>query len=769
MSWGLGGGAGLSVLKLVLGVYLLLTGLKGWAQSTSEVHGHVFHEEGYAPCSDALIQAWPCGHSFPVSPEGRFDVNCPEGVDSLTVLAHGHRVVTVAVEGRTHIDVELASLAVSLEQAEVDGRTSEDLAEARDIVDSGPLLETLDRVPGVRGLDLGAGMIQPVLRGLVGSRVAVLEDGVPQAGGRWGADHGVLLDPALYDGMQWVPGGGHVWLGPDAMGGGLRMQALRMLGAEGNRLQFGSAQRMGDGRTKVHALYRQRQGEFQWHFGLSVQRFGDRNVPQSTFRYLGRQFDLPEGRLPNTGGRGLHGIAGFRWSDPVKGRFGLDFRWSEVLQGLFPGIVGIPSQSDLAPDGDRFNLELPRQRASRVLATLKWTRLPAGRQEFRSHTASLSWNRRLELAPPHAHGWGPEPTSPISLELQEWTAFAEGLRKDAHGQRGWQVEALALQATGWEFLVPDHRRLRASSWWSNGTWSARFDGVVAAQNAHAEPLYNAEGTVIGTDVRSAARTWWLPGGALAYEHPFTWSELTTGQVTLSASTRAPSNYEWGAYGIHHGTFRFEQGHPDLKPEQTLEGRFSLNARGDNNALHIQVQGFAALHRHFIHLAPSAAFAPVVHAGQVYTFRAVNAFRTGAEASLSWQDGRSRWTLDAAALGQWELATGLGLPFTTPMQARAGWERASPAQKWSVAAGVKGVAPAWIVARNEAETPGTVLFDARVAWNGRHGVWSINGQNLFNTAWLDHISSYRALGMVAQGRWLTLSYRMNINHLSTQFK
>ena len=49
------------------------------------------------------------------------------------------------------------------------------------------------------------GLIQPVLRGLMGSRVSILDGGVPLVGGRWGQDHGVLADPVLYDGVDWVP------------------------------------------------------------------------------------------------------------------------------------------------------------------------------------------------------------------------------------------------------------------------------------------------------------------------------------------------------------------------------------------------------------------------------------------------------------------------------------------------------------------------------------------------------------------------------------
>ena len=169
-------------------------------QAPVSIDGHVFHAQGHSPCGDALIQAWPCGVTFTADSDGRFEASCPEGIDSLTVLAHGHAVVTAMVGGRDHVDIALESLAVSLEDAAVRAQSSEDVAEAQPIPEEGDLMTMLDRVAGIRSLDLGAGLVQPVLRGLVGSRVAVLEDGVPQVGGRWGADHGVLLDPALYGG-----------------------------------------------------------------------------------------------------------------------------------------------------------------------------------------------------------------------------------------------------------------------------------------------------------------------------------------------------------------------------------------------------------------------------------------------------------------------------------------------------------------------------------------------------------------------------------------
>ena len=165
---------------IILSGALLLGGLSALlGQAPVTIDGHVFHAEGHSPCGDALIQAWPCGSTFTADLDGRVEAFCPEGIDSVTVLVHGHAVVTAVVDDRDHLDIALESLAVSLRDAFVRAESSEDVPEGEPVRDQGDLMTTLDRVAGIRSLDLGAGLVQPVLRGLVGSRVAVLEDGIP--------------------------------------------------------------------------------------------------------------------------------------------------------------------------------------------------------------------------------------------------------------------------------------------------------------------------------------------------------------------------------------------------------------------------------------------------------------------------------------------------------------------------------------------------------------------------------------------------------------
>lgn len=726
------------------------------------VEGHILHASTQQKLPGVLVMARPCGLATSSDAAGAFRVSCPHGVDTIAVSCVGFASQRFAVTDG-HMDIWLEELQVDLGQALIAtfGPSEMDSQGLR----TGELMQQLDRTPGLQSLDLGAGLIQPVIRGLYGSRVAVLEDGVPQQGGRWGSDHGVLVAPELQVANTWTAGGGHVWMGPESAGGGLRFESPSLLNTSGVNTRWGSAARFGNSRGQVFILHTDSRDDRHWHAGISGAQFGATQVPQRSFSYIGRTYTLETGELPNTGGRALHAVTGVgrRFQNQWVG--GLAMRLSDVCQGLFPGIIGVPMQGDLAPGDVTFAIDIPQQHASRVQAvfTLQGPSTVKGQQW--TVKAASSWNQRLEFAPPHAHGWGPLPDSDLSLSLKEWNGFVEVKRSGPHAKFGFQVEAQEVQTAGWEFLLPSHRRVRLSAIGetvlTHSTLSVRLDAVHAAQDGYTEPLFNASGDIVGEDVRATAFEKFKPGGMVAWQRPFRWDKRAmSGTATLAFHGRVPSNYEWGANGIHHGTFRFEQGNPELTAEWTVEGRCQLKRTVSNRGWSWRADGFAALHRGFISLTPSARFAPISHAGLIYRFEANDAFRTGMEATLTRTQDRHTWEVAGSVLGQWDLRTGLGLPFTTPTQLLISWEgRTGKGSALEVTA--RAIASATLTARNEPSTPGAFLADLSLNQTMRMGTWSLHVHNVLNTAWLDHISAYRALGLVAQGRWVELRFSASL--------
>ena len=724
-------------------------------QAQFSVSGHVYVADSASPLSDALVQAWPCGAIFSTDSYGTFNAECPTELDSLTVSSFGFTTVTIAFDGKSVIDISLTALRVAIDPISITGEF--DQSEVR-IVPTSDLMHTLDRTPGIRSLDLGAGLIQPVLRGLMGSRIAILDGGVPIVGGRWGQDHGVLVDPVLYDGIEWVPGGGHVWLGPNAVGGGVKFASIHLLETKGSRTQYGTNYRIGDNRSKVYVLSRWRNKNMQFHVGFSASVFGDRNVPQKTFEYISRTYEIAEGRLPNTGGTAYHGLAGLIYTTDELGQISLDIRWSNIQQGLFPGIVGIPSQRDLMGDGNIYSVELPNQNASRWLLSSKWVK----RGDFkRTFLFSLSGNERIENAPPHAHGYGPKPMTDLSLSLHEYHLFAESKWEGDRGAFGFQAELLRGTTDGWEFLLPNHYRDRVSAIvdykFTSGTFGARVDMISTGNDSYSEPLYAINNEVIGEDIRATALNNVTPSWALSWFQPIDLEKINM-SFTASTYTRVPSNYALAANGIHHGTFRFEQGNPDLKPETAFEVRAALSTSSEK--FNLDIRSFASLHKGFIHITPTASFAPIAHSGQIYSFQATDAFRTGLEVKMNLQIGRGKLATTSSVLGQWALETGLGLPFTSPVDIINSY--AHPIDdKLSITLSHRAIAPSYLVARNEDFTKGASLFGMGLTFKMNKSALRLEADNLFNKNWLDHISAYRTLGLVAQGRWVSFSWSYDL--------
>ena len=139
---------------------------------------------------------------------------------------------------------------------------------------------------------------------------------------------------------------------------------------------------------------------------------------------------------------------------------------------------------------------------------------------------------------------------------------------------------------------------------------------------------------------------------------------------------------------------------------------------------------------------------------------MNAFRTGLEASVKATKGGWSASADGSLLGQWDVETGLGLPFTTPAQLHTVIGR-NLNQNHHLTVSCRAIADATLTARNEAPTEGALLWGLGWSLARRVGTWSINLHNASNTAWLDHTSAYRALGLVAQGRWMQLSFTTSV--------
>ena len=88
---------------------------------------------------------------------------------------------------------------------------------------------TLDQTPGVHSASFGPAVGHPVIHGLTGTRVLVLENHVSSMDvSSSGADHGITVEPFLADRIEVVKGSGTLLYGSGAMGGAVDVHTRRI-------------------------------------------------------------------------------------------------------------------------------------------------------------------------------------------------------------------------------------------------------------------------------------------------------------------------------------------------------------------------------------------------------------------------------------------------------------------------------------------------------------------------------------------------------------
>ncbi|NNE27256.1 MAG: TonB-dependent receptor plug domain-containing protein, partial [Saprospiraceae bacterium] len=80
------------------------------------------------------------------------------------------------------------------------------------------IADVLNAVPGVRSLKNG-GISKPIIHGLFGNRVALVNNGLVQSGQQWGNDHAPEIDPFSADHIAVIKGAGAMEYGTNAVGG----------------------------------------------------------------------------------------------------------------------------------------------------------------------------------------------------------------------------------------------------------------------------------------------------------------------------------------------------------------------------------------------------------------------------------------------------------------------------------------------------------------------------------------------------------------------
>jgi iron complex outermembrane receptor protein len=642
---------------------------------------------------------------------------------------------------------------------------------------TGNLIQTLEHIPGVHSMNIGAGFSKPVIRGMGFNRISVIENGIKQEGQQWGIDHGLEIDAFNTERVTVRKGPASLLYGSDAMGG--TIEITQRFPEPGNYL-FGEAALLGksiNGTVGGSALIGIKKEAWYARFRYSEQRFGDYRIPADTIVYLTQRLPVYGRKLKNTAGleRDMSLYTEYR-----KGRYSSNYAVSNAYQkvGFFPGTHGIPDMTRLQDDGSHRNIELPFSTVNHLKATTHQQYMRSAATGYLD--AGYQRNDREELSRFHTHYDNQaipekEPDRELAFSLETYSLSAKIKHIPStvwEHTAGWDVQHQRNRISGYSFLLPEYRRFTTGLFWL-GSWypagkdfsvsgGARYDygkmDVSPYRDGYLESYLADRGYGGEVIERYAWRS--VPvnrrfgdfSGSLGLSwHPGN-REIHLVKVNIGHSFRLPGAYELTANGVHHGAFRHEQGDPSLSSEQGWQLDLSYTYR--EKGVSFSASPYAAWFGNYIFLRPTGEWSVLPHAGQIYRYTGAEALFAGAEITFG-IDFRPdlNYTLTGEYVYTLNLDEHIPLSFSPPASMRntltwTGKNIRAYAEWQSVASQNR-------VARNEDPTRGAHLLHAGATVDIRIGKAmaeiALLFQNILDTRYYNHLSFYRKVEIPEPGR------------------
>lgn len=613
------------------------------------------------------------------------------------------------------------------------------------------LMDALSHTEGVQAMDIGVGFSKPMIRGLGFQRVVVSDNGVKQEGQQWGADHGLEIDAFHVDGVVVIKGPASVLYGSDAMGGAIEIlpPIIPYQDTLSGEILF-QHQSVCSGLSGSAMLAIKHKRVYS-QIRYTERHWGDYRVPADSFTYLSMRLPIPDRHLKNTAGMERSGncLLTFR-NKRYEGRLNISDNYQKA--GFFSGAHGIPNNSNMQSDGDKWNIDLPYSLVNhlKVSSTNKWT----SEKTQMMFVMAYQKNHREEWSKFHTHVIGQQapavdPDKELMLDLQTISAKLQFRYTPSDLWEHYAGISTSFQNNeigGYSFLIPAYRREEYGAYYlvnytPSDVWafnaSARYDISHIHTEAH------------GQDVGEVERDY--HDYSLAVGAVFTPKDGHEWRGSIGRAYRLPSANELTSNGVHHGAFRHELGDSTLVGEQGWQTDLSYSLR--KKRVDMSISPFFSYYPHFISLHPTGQWSMLPDAGQIYQYVDAPATFFGGEARVKVKLVRDlHYEFSGEYVHTYDHDSHTATPFSPPatMRNTISWER----KRWQAYAECQSVATQTRVCHNEDETPGYNLLNVggkvEFPFSSRKLSLHVNARNLLNTYHLNHLNFYRKIDLPEAG-------------------
>lgn len=465
------------------------------------------------------------------------------------------------------------------------------------------LSDILENITGVSVLKNGSGISKPVVHGLYGNRVAVLNNGIAQTGQQWGNDHAPEIDPFVADHLSVVKGASALAYGGNSLGSVVLVETDNIqedphLHGEVNY----TFQSNGWGHTLNTTV--EKNGKLAaWRLTGTLKRQGDNRTPNYFLTNTGKQ----ENNIALQIEKQFHP----KWKT--------DFYYSlfnteiGILRGSHIGnltdleeAIG-RSEPFAVEDNFSYNIESPRQEVTHHLVKVE-TKYLMDDEKIIKFKYGGQLNNRKEFDIRRGGR-----SNRASLNLALFSHHAEAAYNGLVGEKiflkaGVQFDMIDngnVPGTGVSPLIPNYRSYQTSTYW-------------IVQNDQAEEwLFEFGGRFSLKQLTVKRLTQTIPREVEVLDHLFQNYALSTGfrwkkndffktSFNIGYLLRAPEVNELYSSGLHQGVSGIEEGNENMNVEKSLKALFSLDFRIQDK-LFIQTLGYVQNIQDYIFLEPQEKF------------------------------------------------------------------------------------------------------------------------------------------------------------------
>ena len=576
--------------SFIIILFAMLIALQTSAQNN--LSGKIIDKETQEPLIGAYIYIPDLQKGTITNMKGLFKLKgLPKGTFLIEVgyLSYSTQVLKTTILGEVTLDVELTSSITEMSEIVITGTSASTERELNPIptividnilsgeTTSSNIVDVIAKQPGISQVTTGGAISKPVIRGLGYNRVVVLNNNIRQEGQQWGDEHGIEIDEYSVDRVEIVKGPGSLMYGSDAMAGVIHFLAPKPV-TDGKII--GSL--MANYQTNNNLM------------GYSAMNAGNINninwLARVSTKTAGNYSNSYDGKVYNSGFEELN----FNGSLGINKKWGYaQLHFSRFAQSL--GLVEgerdalgnfikpvaindttIEEQTVTDSDLSGYKIGIPRQDIGhlKISSTSKFFL----DQSILSLNLAFQQNSRKEFA------------NPLDEQSEELFFLLNTFNYDVKyllPEKGeWQtsIGINGMQQSsnnkGEEFLIPEYNLFDAGLF---ALTQKSFEKLLVSggfrfdmRNINSLPLYlnakdeptSASDTGAIAKFKAFNTTFSNYSASLGASYRLT-EKLTT-KLNVSRGFRSPNMAELGSNGLHEGTFRYELGNTQLKPETSLQ-------------------------------------------------------------------------------------------------------------------------------------------------------------------------------------------------------